>query len=110
MTFYARSLFSTVLTIVCMTSPARADDKPLLRDFMGLCTHTIQHRPDLYAPITSNLRDYHGFNWDVGDDSDFKTTFPLARNRVNWKDVYGSWRKVGSFSHALQTSARSPLT
>ncbi|MBN2712633.1 MAG: hypothetical protein JXR97_09430 [Planctomycetes bacterium] len=67
----------------------------MLKDFMGLCVHTIQFKPDLYKPICRLVRDYHGFNWDVGKDTDFKTIFPFARNKVNWEQLYGGWVKKG---------------
>ena len=69
--------------------------KPLMKDFMGVCGHTIQFKPDLYSPVCHVVRDYHPVEWDLGDDSAFKTTFPMARNQVDWKGVYGSWKKAG---------------
>lgn len=62
---------------------------------MGLNGHTVQFKPDLYAPVASLARDYHPVEWDLGKDSDFVTPFPLARNRVDWQAVYGSWKKAG---------------
>ena len=52
--------------------------KPLFRDFMGLNVHTVQFKTELYKPVTRLLRDYHGFKWDVGDETDFPTRFPFA--------------------------------
>jgi serine/threonine-protein kinase ATR len=69
--------------------------KPLFRDFIGLNVHTVQFRPALYRPVTRLVRDYHGFNWDVGDDTDYAPQFPFARNRVDWGELYGAWRKAG---------------
>jgi serine/threonine-protein kinase ATR len=69
--------------------------KPLFRDFMGLNTHTIGFRPELYRPVASLVRDYHPVEWDLGKDTDFVTPFPEARNGVNWLSVYGSWKKQG---------------
>jgi hypothetical protein len=69
--------------------------RPLMRDFMGLNGHTVQFKPELYAPVAKVIRDYHPIKWDVGDDTSFATTFPLARNRVDWSKVYGSWVKAG---------------
>jgi hypothetical protein len=69
--------------------------KPIFRDFMGLNVHTVQFKTELYKPVTRLLRDYHGFKWDVGDDTDFHTEFPFARNRVDWGSMYGSWNKSG---------------
>lgn len=77
-----------------LAAPASAQ-KPLLRDFIGLNGHTIQFKPDLYKPVTRLVRDYHPFSWDVGDDTSFATTFPFARNRVDWGSVYGSWKDAG---------------
>lgn len=75
--------------------PAAKQPKPALKDFLGLCTHTIQFKPKLYQPICRLARDYHSFGWDVGKDTDFKLQFPEARNRVNWDSVYGSWKAAG---------------
>jgi len=76
---------------------ARAEEKerPLMRDFMGLNGHTVQFKPDLYAPIARVIRDYHPLHWDLGKDTSFPTTFPSARNKVDWSTVYGSWVKAG---------------
>jgi hypothetical protein len=68
---------------------------PLMRDFMGLNVHTVQFKPDLYAPVCRRLRDYHPMNWDVGDDPGRVTAFPFAANRVDWGSLYGSWVKAG---------------
>jgi len=70
-------------------------ERPLFRDFMGLNGHTVKFKPELYAPTCRLARDYHGLNWDVGDDTSFETQFPFARNRVNWDNVYGRWKKGG---------------
>src|SRR5574341_811514 len=69
--------------------------KPLVRDFLGINGHTVQFRPKLYRPICRLVRDYHPVEWDLGKDSDFATTFPFARNRVDWNQVYGSWVAEG---------------
>ncbi len=80
----------------CATAgSADALPRPILRDFMGICGHTIQFRPELYSKICRLARDYHGFDWDVGEQTDYKLDFPFARNRVNWKEVYGSWKRGG---------------
>ena len=31
--------------------------RPLMRDFMGLCGHTVQFKPQLYAPVTRLVRE-----------------------------------------------------
>jgi len=87
-----------VFAMLLLFAPAgSAEDRPrpLLRDFIGLNGHTVQFKPDLYAPVAKLIRDYHPLSWDVGDDTTFATTFPFARNRVDWSRVYGSWVKVG---------------
>src|SRR3954465_2322803 len=68
---------------------------PAFQDFMGINGHTVQFRPELYAPVARLVRDYHSVEWDLGKDSDFETQFPTARNGVNWQSVYGSWNKHG---------------
>ena len=69
--------------------------RPLMRDFMGLCGHTVAFKPALYAPVTRLVRDYHPIDWDFGDDTSYAPKFPLARNGVDWSQVYGSWAKAG---------------
>jgi hypothetical protein len=92
-----RLLLSILLTSTSLASaqePA-AKPKPLFHDFMGLNVHTVQFKPELYRPITRLVRDYHGFNWDVGDETDYYPRFPMARNGVNWETLYGDWKKAG---------------
>ena len=74
--------------------------RPLMRDFIGLCGHTVQFKPELYAPVTRLVRDYHPMQWDFGDDTSYAPKFPLARNGVDWSAVYGSWQKAGYRAHA----------
>lgn len=75
--------------------PTPSPDAPTLGRFLGINGHTVQFKPKLYQPVCALVRDYHGFNWDMGKDTDFKPTFPFARNRVNWNKVYGSWKQEG---------------
>jgi hypothetical protein len=70
-------------------------DKPLFREFMGLNGHTIQFKPELYAPVCRAVRDYHPMEWDTGADTSFMPPFPLARNGVDWEKVYGAWKASG---------------
>lgn len=74
--------------------------KPLFRDFIGINGHTIQFKPELYRQVCSVVRDYHPMEWDTGNDTDYRLDFPFARNRVNWEQVYGSWKKQGFFNDA----------
>jgi len=77
---------------------------PLMKDFIGLNTHTIQLKPDLYSPICRLLRDYHGFGWDVADnsstdsspDTSTDTQFPLAKQLINWEDKSGKWKSFSA--------------
>ncbi len=89
-----------VLVLGAADGPSAAADppaakRPLLRDFLGLNGHTVQFRPELYKPVCRLVRDYHPFDWDVGGDSSFPPPFPLARNKVDWGKVYGSWKDAG---------------
>ncbi len=86
-----------LLTLALSTASLRAEEKPrpLMRDFMGLCGHTVQFKPALYAPVTRLVRDYHPIDWDFGDDTSYALKLPLARNGVDWSQVYGSWAKAG---------------
>src|SRR5688572_14884547 len=73
---------------------------PLMRDFIGLNVHTVNFKPDLYAPVTRVLRNYHPFGWDVGKDTSAGLEFPFAKNRVDWGKLYGGWKKAGYRTHA----------
>lgn len=66
--------------------------RPLMRDFIGINGHTVQFKPDLYRPVCGLVRDYHPVEWDLGKNSAELPAFPLAKNRVDWNQVYGSWR------------------
>ncbi len=91
---FTAMLFSSGIASAVKTQKA-ATSKPLMQDFMGLCVHTVQFKPELYKPVCRLVRDYHGLNWDVGKDTDFRVQFPFARNRVNWETMYGSWKEAG---------------
>ena len=79
---------------------ARAGERPLMRDFIGLNVHTVQFKPALYAPVTRVLRNYHPLKWDVGEDTSVSLDFPFAKNRVNWETLYGGWQRAGYKTHA----------
>ncbi len=76
-------------------APPPAHPRPTMAEFMGLNVHTVQFKPDLYAPVCRNLRDYHPVGWDNAEDPSRATTFPMAANKVDWGRMYGSWVKGG---------------
>ena len=86
---------SVVLLIIAANSSTAEKPRPLMRDFIGLNGHTVQFKPELYAPVAKLIRDYHPLKWDVGDDTSSATKFPFARTGVDWSKVYGSWRQAG---------------
>ena len=71
-----------------------AKEAPRMRDFMGINGH-FAFKPTLYRPVCGLVRNYHPTIWDLGDDTALAPDFPLARNKVNWADLYGSWKKEG---------------
>jgi serine/threonine-protein kinase ATR len=90
------ALFASACLLGLSISGAEEENHhPAMRDFIGICGHTVGFKPELYKQVCRLVRDYHPVGWDLGDDSDYKTTFPMARNQVSWKDIYGSWRKSG---------------
>src|SRR4051812_37121337 len=93
-------LIATLLGVLAQIATAAEKPRPLMRDFMGLCVHTLQFKPELYRPVTSVVRDYHPVKWDVGTPPHFAPPFPLARNKVDWSKVYGSWKSAGYRAHA----------
>lgn len=72
----------------------RAGEPPLFRDFVGLCGHTVQFKPELYKPVCRVVRDYHPAQWDLEKDTSVLPEWPFAKNKVSWEHVYGSWHKA----------------
>ncbi len=102
-------LVSVLLAAVAPAGTGAEKLRPLMRDFIGINGHTVQFKPELYAPVAKLVRVYHPVGWDLGDDTDFTTTFPFARNRVDWSRVYGAWRAHDLRIHAcLQFDAFAP--
>jgi serine/threonine-protein kinase ATR len=66
-----------------------------MRDFIGLNGHTVQFKPELYSAVCAQVRDYHPFDWDVGEDTSRSLNFPMAANGVDWGKLYGSWVRAG---------------
>lgn len=71
-----------------------------LKDFLGICGHTVQFKPERYEGVVSVVRDYHPVEWDLGADTSEPAPLPFAKNRVSWEHVYGGWRKAGMTVHA----------
>ena len=92
---YVRGWLLVLAFAGATASQAPGAQSPLFRDFMGLNGHTVQFRPQLYKPVATLARDYHPAEWDLGTNSNFIPPFPFARNRVDWQQVYGSWRSAG---------------
>lgn len=87
--------FAALLPVSAAEKP-----RPLMRDFIGLCVHTVQFKPELYRPVTRLLRDYHPVKWDLGQPMSFTPPFPKARNGVDWSALYGKWKAAGNRTHA----------
>ncbi len=106
-----RCRFALVVVMFSAAAVVGADrpDRPAMKELMGLCVHTVQFKPELYQPICRLVRDYHGLNWDLGDQTDFWPTFPLARNRVDWQKLYGDWTRAGfEINASIQLNATPP--
>jgi hypothetical protein len=71
-----------------------------LKDFLGICGHTVQFKPERYTEVVSVVRDYHPVEWDLAADTATPAPLPEAKNRVNWDHIYGSWNKAGMRVHA----------
>ncbi|MGV3617280.1 MAG: cellulase family glycosylhydrolase [Fimbriimonas sp.] len=77
-------------------SPVQKKMKPLMRDFIGLNTHTTQFKTELYHPVTRLIRNYHPMAWDLADDDpNVPLKFPKTNNGLDWKTLYGDWRDKG---------------
>ena len=84
-----------LLFLLFFGSISSAAERPLFRDFVGLCGHTVQFKPDLYQPVCRWVRDYHPVKWDLDKDTSVLPEWPFAKNRVSWEKVYGSWHEKG---------------
>jgi hypothetical protein len=97
------------LLTALLLAPAAHAEPPLMRDFLGVCGHTILFRPELYAPVCTLVRDYHPVDWDLGDETDQLPEWPLAKNQVDWNAVYGAWHAKGFRTNVcLQFDAIAP--
>ena len=67
-----------ILALVALLAawPEDPPAHPLMGEFMGINGHTVQFKPELYSKVCRKARDYHPIEWDLGKDSDWKTTFP----------------------------------
>lgn len=90
---YLLQLISLLLAFSCLSIQALADERPLIRDFVGLNGH-YNFKPDLYRPTCRLVRNYHNINWDVASPGD-PITFPVCVNKVNWESFYSKWKKHG---------------
>jgi len=81
--------------VCCIAMPAVSGEAqpPCFKDFMGLNAH-FAFKPALYRPTCRLVRNYHNLDWDVAAIGN-APTFPVCVNRVDWKHVYGAWRKEG---------------
>src|SRR4051812_4958986 len=89
------SLLSLSIFCFSLISAENTPAKPLFKDFMGINGHTVTFKPVQFRPVCEHVRDYHPMEWDTGNESNYATQFPMARNRVDWSQVYGSWKKSG---------------
>ena len=99
MSLLSRTPFLAILTLAACLSAAPIPTIPL-KDFIGICGHTVQFHPDRYAGVVSVVRDYHPVAWDLADDTATPAPLPFAKNRVSWEQIYGSWNKAGMRVHA----------
>ena len=100
--------FLTVVTLL-LVAPNAYGERPPIREFLGVCGHTVLFRPELYAPVCSLVRDYHPVDWDLGDQTNRLPDWPFAKNQVNWEAVYRSWQDKGFRTNVcLQFDAISP--
>jgi len=91
------ALFTTLSAIASANTPP---PPVALKDFLGLCGHTVQFKPERYEGVVSVVRDYHPIEWDLANDTSEPAPLPFAKNRVNWDHVYGGWKKAGLRVHA----------
>ncbi len=97
----ALTFFLTLTAGLSLRAGAASAERPLMRDFMGLNTHTVQFKPELYGPVATLVRDYHPVQWDFGQAPGTPVKLPMAQNGVDWdRDVYGKWKAAGQRTDA----------
>lgn len=102
-------LIAGVSLLLIGKSGAETFKPPLMRDFIGINGHTVQFKPELYQPIGRLVRDYHPVAWDLEKDTRELPPFPMARNKVDWSAVYGSWKKQSWTTNACLMFETIPL-
>ncbi len=86
-------LAGLLLCVTILPAAAAEPPAPLFKDFMGINGH-FPFKPVLYRPVCRHVRNYHNMTWDVAKPGD-APAFPVCVNKVNWKHVYGAWKKEG---------------
>lgn len=64
---------------------------PLMKDFMGINTHTIQFNAERY-PVCRLVRDFHPAGWDYNGDAANPLDLPRGTHAISWKDQTGMFR------------------
>jgi hypothetical protein len=90
-----KPFLASLISLAATVAFAQADQHPLFRDFVGLCGHTVQFKPELYQPVCRVVRDYHPVKWDLASDTSVMPEWPFAKNRVSWEKVYRAWHDQG---------------
>lgn len=93
--FHLPAMAFCTLLVLSLTGRAQQGEHPLMREFIGINGHTVQFKPDLYHPVCNLVRDYHPVAWDLAKEPEVLPPFPLAKNKVDWSKVYGSWKEQG---------------
>jgi hypothetical protein len=94
-------MIRALAALACLPLLAFAAPPPVaLKDFLGICGHTVQFKPERYEGVVSVVRDYHPVEWDLAADTATPAPLPFAKNKVNWDHIYGSWKKAGMRVHA----------
>lgn len=88
-----RAVSFSCLALLLTCGLRAAEPRPLMRDFIGINGHTVQFKPELYQPVCRQVRDYHPVAWDLEKETSALPSFPFAKNKVDWSQVYGSWKK-----------------
>jgi hypothetical protein len=85
-----KRILTVLISLAATVAFGQTGKHPLFRDFVGLCGHTVQFKPELYQPVCRVVRDYHPVKWDLADDTSVMPVWPFAKNRVSWEKVYRS--------------------
>ncbi|MCG9894763.1 MAG: hypothetical protein MH204_04750 [Fimbriimonadaceae bacterium] len=87
--------FGAALLALAAAAGVSEPPRPLMRDFIGINTHTVKFQPERYRTVASRVRNYHPAEWDLQKEPGVLPPWPKSKNGVDWDALYGGWKQAG---------------